>query len=108
MDSDSADTQARSDGRWLALADDQVTVLASGDSEKSARRRARLKGHPSPILICVPYEEVEIPNDDLLAAMKEAEECTKCDHIYVCQKCGMTCTDGVEAFMESLDEPDPD
>jgi hypothetical protein len=104
---DWSELQARYHGRWVALADDEVTVLASGDSAKSALRRAREKGHAHPILAWLPDEELEIPNDDLLASMKEAEECERCDHIYECRKCGLVSVESVDAMMESLEETEP-
>lgn len=41
-------------GKWVALADDEVTVLASGDTAKDALRRARAAGHDRPILAHMP------------------------------------------------------
>ena len=41
-------------GRWVALADDEVTVLASGRTAKEAWERALKKGFKKPILMCVP------------------------------------------------------
>ncbi len=41
-------------GKWVALADDEVTVLASGKTAKEAWDKARKGGYEKPILMSVP------------------------------------------------------
>lgn len=41
-------------GKWVALAGDQVTVLASGRTLHSALTKAEKKGYKSPIMNYVP------------------------------------------------------
>ncbi len=41
-------------GLWVALDDDEKTVLASGKTAKEARDKARLKGHALPIIAHMP------------------------------------------------------
>ncbi len=41
-------------GLWVALADDEITVLASGKTAKEAWDRALKKGFKKPILMGVP------------------------------------------------------
>jgi hypothetical protein len=41
-------------GLWVALGDDEKTVLASGQTAQEALRRARQGGHPNPILTRLP------------------------------------------------------
>lgn len=41
-------------GQWVALADDEVTVLASASSAKEALAASAAKGSPDPILYRVP------------------------------------------------------
>ncbi len=41
-------------GKWVALADDEITVLASGETAKEAWIKARGKGFQKPILMSVP------------------------------------------------------
>ncbi|MDZ4221419.1 MAG: DUF5678 domain-containing protein [Patescibacteria group bacterium] len=43
-------------GLWVALKDDEVTVLASGKTAKEAWDRAREQGHGKPIMFRVPTE----------------------------------------------------
>lgn len=43
-------------GRWVALEDDEVTVIASGKTAKEAWGRAQKKGYEKPILFRVPIE----------------------------------------------------
>lgn len=64
-------------GMWIALADDKKeTVLASGKTAVEALKKAQKKRNSDKITVArVP--KPEIPNDDLLAAMKEADEYEK-------------------------------
>lgn len=41
-------------GQWVALDDDEVTVIASGDSLQEAHDRAVAAGHPKPIMTKMP------------------------------------------------------
>jgi hypothetical protein len=41
-------------GQWVALADDEVTVVAAAPSAKAALTASALKGTPMPILYRVP------------------------------------------------------
>ena len=41
-------------GQWIALADDEVTVLASATTAKEALAASAAKGSPEPILYRVP------------------------------------------------------
>ncbi len=41
-------------GMWVALLDDQQTVVGSGDSIKKALEQALKKGHNDPIVMRVP------------------------------------------------------
>jgi hypothetical protein len=41
-------------GLWVALGDDETTVLASGETAKAAIEKARKKGHHSPIIARMP------------------------------------------------------
>ena len=43
-------------GLWVALEDDQVTVVASGKTAKEAQEKAQKKGTIQPILFRVPSE----------------------------------------------------
>lgn len=43
-------------GLWVALKDDQVTVIASGRTVKEAVEKAREKGFERPIMFRVPSE----------------------------------------------------
>lgn len=45
-------------GKWVAFADDEETVLASGDTAKEAWEKARSQGHENPILTRMPNELV--------------------------------------------------
>lgn len=45
-------------GRWVALKDDERTVISSGKTAKSALSSARKKGHGQPILFRVPSKLV--------------------------------------------------
>lgn len=45
-------------GQWVALADDEVTVIAAGSSAKEALKKAEQKGVAEPILFRVPIEIV--------------------------------------------------
>ncbi len=41
-------------GKWVTLADDEITVLSSGETAKEAWTKAREKGFQKPILMSVP------------------------------------------------------
>ena len=41
-------------GKWLALGDDETTVLASGATAKETLQKAQLNGYPNPILTQMP------------------------------------------------------
>ena len=41
-------------GKWVALEDDEVTVVGVGNTAKEAWEKARKKGHDNPILTNVP------------------------------------------------------
>lgn len=41
-------------GLWVALSDDEKTVIASGKTAKEVRDKARRKGHEVPIMARVP------------------------------------------------------
>ncbi len=41
-------------GKWVALKDDEQTVIASGKTIKEAWEKARKKGYPKPIMTSVP------------------------------------------------------
>ena len=41
-------------GQWVALADDELTVLAAGPTAKDALAASAKKGSPAPILYRVP------------------------------------------------------
>lgn len=43
-------------GKWVALAQDEVTVLASGKTAKEAWNKARQGGYEKPILTKMPLE----------------------------------------------------
>jgi hypothetical protein len=62
-------------GYWIAYGDHQhKTVLARGWTADEVFEEAQ-KAHPETIIITqVPPEEAEIPNEDLIAAMKAADE----------------------------------
>jgi hypothetical protein len=60
-------------GQWVALAEDEATVLGSGKTAEEALAKAQKK-RPETLIITHLPDEDEIPNDDLLAAMKAAEE----------------------------------
>ena len=60
-------------GRWIALADDEETVLGSGKTAEEAFTKAQ-KTRPETLIITHLPDDDEIPNDDLIAAMREAEE----------------------------------
>ena len=60
-------------GLWVALADDQKTVLGSGKTAPEALAKAQKKQPITVILTQLPEVEDEIPNDELLKAMAEAK-----------------------------------
>jgi len=41
-------------GKWVALEDDEVTVISSGATAKTALSKAKKDGHDNPILFRVP------------------------------------------------------
>lgn len=41
-------------GLWVALGTDEKTVLASGNTAREALRKARRKGHATPIITRMP------------------------------------------------------
>lgn len=43
-------------GQWVALKDDEKTVVASGKTAKQAWEKAQDKGYKKPIMFCVPTE----------------------------------------------------
>lgn len=45
-------------GKWVALAADEETVLAAGETAKEAWEAARRKGHEKPILTRMPADLV--------------------------------------------------
>jgi hypothetical protein len=45
-------------GKWVALADDEITVIASAASAKQALKLALQKGEAKPILFRVPSENL--------------------------------------------------
>jgi len=45
-------------GQWVALEDDETTVIASGRTMKEAWRKAQEQGHSEPILAFMPRELV--------------------------------------------------
>ena len=60
-------------GLWVALADDRETVLGSGKTAEEALAKTPKKRPETLILTHLPADD-EIPNDDLIAAMREGEE----------------------------------
>ena len=50
--------QKKYKGLWVALANDEQTVLASGKTAKAALEAAHAKGHAKPILTRMPEEIV--------------------------------------------------
>lgn len=48
-------------GKWLALEDDEITVIASGDTAKEVWEKAQEKGFKQPILTRMPKQLVPIP-----------------------------------------------
>lgn len=43
-------------GRWVAMEEDEITVVASGETAKEVLQKAREKGLRQPILFHVPTE----------------------------------------------------
>ena len=41
-------------GKWVALLDDEITVVGSGKTLKAARDAAQKKGHKNPIMTRMP------------------------------------------------------
>lgn len=73
MSLDLSQLAPRFPGLWVALAADEATVLASGKTAEEAFKKARKK-HPTTVIITQLPADDEIPNDDLIAAMKAAKE----------------------------------
>ena len=46
--------QKKYKGQWVALLDDEVTVVGSGETLRTAVDQARGKGHKNPIMMRVP------------------------------------------------------
>lgn len=84
---------ARFSGLWIALADDQKTVLASGKTAEEALTKGRKKGHETLIVARVP--KPEIPNAELRAAIREADREEKAGTLIY--------YDDIEDFLASLD-----
>jgi Family of unknown function (DUF5678) len=64
-------------GFWIAFADDRETVLGKGKTAQEALKNAQKKNPDTLIITQVPAEEAEIPNDDLIAAIKAADRYMK-------------------------------
>jgi len=45
-------------GKWIALKDDEKTVIADGKTAEEAYKKAKEKGYPNPILTHMPKELV--------------------------------------------------
>jgi hypothetical protein len=45
-------------GQWVALADDETTVISSGEVLSEVIRKAADKGHPKPILTKIPKKDI--------------------------------------------------
>lgn len=60
-------------GLWIALAGDRETVLGSGKTAEEAVKQAQMKAKRHDQLIVARVPRPEIPNDDLLAAIREGE-----------------------------------
>jgi hypothetical protein len=43
-------------GKWVALADDRMTAVASGDSRREVKEQAAKLGHPKPLVLKFPEE----------------------------------------------------
>ncbi|MDO8548482.1 MAG: DUF5678 domain-containing protein [bacterium] len=54
MSKDWTEIQKKYKGLWVALADDEETVLATGKTLKEAQEEARKKGHKDPIFTRMP------------------------------------------------------
>ena len=64
-------------GFWIAFADDRETVLGRGKTPEEALKKAK-KTRPETLIIThVPPEEDEVPNESLLAAIRESDEYMK-------------------------------
>ena len=55
---DWTEMQQKYAGQWVALAEDEVTVLAFGETAKKALEKAQEVGHGEPILARMPEEIV--------------------------------------------------
>jgi hypothetical protein len=55
---DWTEIQKKFKGQWVALAEDEETVLASGTTAREAWDSARAKGHTKPILTRMPEKLV--------------------------------------------------
>ncbi len=58
MAKDWTEIQKKYKGLWVALADDEETVLGSGKTAREALEQAQKKGHEYPILTRMPEEIV--------------------------------------------------
>lgn len=45
-------------GQWIALEDDEITVISSGNKVSEVIRAAQSKGHQKPILTKVPRKDI--------------------------------------------------
>mgnify|MGYP003394854292 CR=1 FL=1 len=54
MSKDWTEIQKKHKGQWVALADDEETVIAVGKTLKEAQEGARKKGHEDPIFTRMP------------------------------------------------------
>ena len=50
--------QKKHAGKWVGLAEDQVTVLGVGETLKEALENAKKKGHPDPIMTRMPKDVI--------------------------------------------------
>jgi ribonuclease BN (tRNA processing enzyme) len=61
-------------GLWIAFADDRETILGRGKTPEEALKKAQ-KTRPETLIIThVPPDDDEIPNDELIASIREGEE----------------------------------
>jgi DNA-binding NarL/FixJ family response regulator len=84
---------ARFYGLWIAVADDEATVLAHGKTAEEALTKARKKGHDT--LIVTHVRKPEVPNAELIAAIREGEREEKAGTL--------TYYDNADDFLASLD-----
>lgn len=48
----------RHKGQWVALKDDEKTVIASGKNARQVLEESKKSGHPNPIMTKVPKENL--------------------------------------------------